>query len=201
MNNQTKTLLRIDASARTENSVSRQLGDRLENAISSGSPSPHITKRDVAEGLPFVNEAWIAANFTPDADRTAEHRNALSLSDALVEQLKAADTIILTTPIYNFGVPATLKAWVDMIARVVLTFRYTENGPVGLLENKRAYIVIASGGTPVGSDIDYASGYLRHIMGFIGITDVTIVAADQIMKNEDNALCARAEIDALAVAV
>ena len=201
MNNQTKTLLRIDASARTENSVSRQLGDRLENAISSGSTDLHITKRDAAEGLPFVNEAWISANFTPDADRTAEHRNALSFSDALVEELKAAHTIILTTPIYNFGVPATLKAWVDMIARVGLTFRYTENGPVGLLENKRAYIVIASGGTPVGSDIDYASGYLRHIMGFIGITDVTIIAADQIMKNEDNALCARAEIDALAVAV
>jgi FMN-dependent NADH-azoreductase len=200
MNNQTKTLLRIDASARRENSISRQLGDRLENAISTGSPYPRITKRDVAEGLPFVNEAWIAANFTPDADRTAEHRDALSLSDALVEELKAADTIILTTPIYNFGVPATLKAWIDMIARVGLTFRYTENGPVGLLENKRAYIVIASGGTPIGSDIDYASGYLRHIMGFIGITDVTIIAADQIMKNEDNGLRARAEIDALAVA-
>jgi FMN-dependent NADH-azoreductase len=200
MSNQTKTLLRIDASARRENSISRQLGDRLENAISTGSPDPRITKRDVAEGLPLVNEAWIVANFTPDEDRTAEHHKTLSLSDALVEELKAADTIIFTTPIYNFGVPATLKAWIDMIARVGLTFRYTENGPVGLLENKRAYIVIASGGTPIGSDIDYASGYLRHIMGFIGITDVTIIAADQIMKNEDNALRARAEIDALAVA-
>ena len=199
MNKQTKTLLRIDASARTENSVSRQLGDRLENTISTGLSDLQIRKRDVAKGLPFVDEEWIAANFTPDTDRTAEHRKALSLSDALVEELKAADTIILTTPIYNFGVPATLKAWVDMIARVGLTFRYTENGPIGLLENKRAYIVIASGGTPVGSDIDYASGYLRHIMGFIGITDVTIIAADQITKNEDNALRARAEIDALAV--
>ena len=92
---------------------------------------------------------------------------------------------MISTPIYNFGIPASLKAWIDQIARAGLTFNYTPNGPVGLMEGKRAVIAIASGGTQVGSDIDWASSYLRHIMGFIGITDVEFVAADQLMVDAD----------------
>ena len=121
------------------------------------------------------------------------------MSGALIEEIKAADVIVIGVPIYNFGVPASLKAWVDQIARAGVTFRYTENGPQGLLDGKRAIIALASGGTAIGSDIDFASDYLRHIMGFIGITEVEIVAADQMMMNGEGALSkAAAQIDALA---
>ena len=86
-------------------------------------------------------------------------------------------------PVYNFAIPASLKAWVDLIARARRTFRYTEAGPEGLLKGKKAYLVVASGGVPVGSDYDFATGYLRHVLGFVGITDVTIIAADQQMMD------------------
>ena len=95
--------------------------------------------------------------------------------------------------IYNFGVPAALKAWIDQIARAGVTFKYTENGPVGLLDGKRAIIAVASGGTEVGSEIDFATGYMRHIMGFIGIHDVEVVAADQLMLDADAANSKAAE--------
>lgn len=198
MSSQIRNLLRVDASARRDNSISRQLGDRLEKALSATLPVPQTTKRDLAKGLPLIDENWVAANFTPDEDRTEAHHDALALSNALVDELKAADAILITTPIYNFGVPAALKAWIDLVARARLTFRYSENGPVGLLEGKRAFVVIASGGTPVGSDIDFASGYLRHVLGFMGITDVEVIAADELMKDPNRALAAQARVDALA---
>ena len=89
--------------------------------------------------------------------------------------------LVIGLPIYNFSVPAAMKAWIDQIARVGVTFNYSENGPVGLMKKKRAIILLASGGTKVGSDIDFASEYMKHILGFIGITDVTIIAADALM--------------------
>ena len=106
----------------------------------------------------------------------------------MVAELEAADTIVIGVPIYNFGVPAALKAWVDMVCRARRTFAYTENGPVGLLDNKKAFLVIASGGTDSGSEIDFATGYLRHVLGFIGIHDVTIVDASGLMKDVDASL-------------
>ena len=139
------------------------------------------------------------ANFTPAEQRNEEQKAALAESDALVAELRAADVLIIGVPIYNFGIPAALKAWVDMVARARLTFRYTENGPVGLLKGKRVYLVVASGGTAVGSEIDFATGYLRHMLGFLGIDDVHIVAADRLMaRGEEEAVRnARAQIDRL----
>jgi FMN-dependent NADH-azoreductase len=139
----------------------------------------------------LLGAAWLAANFTLADDRTDVQRETLALSDSLITEIKQADTIVIGSPVYNFSVPAVLKAWIDQIARVGVTFKYTPDGPVGLLSGKRAIIVIASGGTPVGSNIDYASGYLKHIMGFIGITDVTIIAADAL-GNDANAKIAAA---------
>jgi FMN-dependent NADH-azoreductase len=112
---------------------------------------------------------WVTANFTPPEERGEAERAALAESDALVAELKAADVLVIGVPIYNFGIPAALKAWVDLVARARVTFRYTEQGPVGLLTGKRAYLAVASGGTPVGSAIDFATGYLRHVLGFLGI--------------------------------
>ena len=112
----------------------------------------------------------------------------LAASDALVEELRGADVVVIGSPIYNFGVPAALKAWVDMIARARLTFRYTPEGPRGLLDGKKAYVVIASGGVPVDSPVDFATPYLRQALRFVGITDVDVIAADQLNKAGDDSI-------------
>lgn len=177
-------ILRIDASARKTGSITRSLADEaIERLAELG--AVNLTNRDVATGMPFVDEDWISSNFTPVDERTNAHKAKLTLSDSLVNELKNTDTLIISSPIYNFGIPATLKAWVDMICRVGMTFKYTENGPVGLLEGKRAIILVASGGTAVGSPIDFATPYLKQVMAFIGITDVTFIAADALGRNAD----------------
>lgn len=189
------TLL-IHASGRQAGSTSRQLLAEVRTDLAAA--GENIVERDLATtAIPFVDEAWIKANFTAEEDRTDGDRAALALSDSLVAELKGADQIVIALPVYNFSVPAVLKAWIDQVARARVTFKYTENGPVGLLEGKRALIVMVSGGTPAGSDIDFASAYLRHILGFIGITDVTLAAADRIMADADAAVeRARTGIDA-----
>lgn len=191
----TQTVLRIDASARRTGSESRKLADRIIERLA---PNILIT-RDLMQAPPVIDEAWLAANWTPEADRSDAQRETLALSDQLISEIKAADTLVISTPIYNFGIPASLKAWVDQIARAGITFNYSPNGPIGLMQGKRAIIAIASGGTQVGSDIDWASDYLKHIMGFIGITDVEFVAADQLMVDADASHAkADAALDALA---
>jgi len=191
----TKTVLHIDASARLVGSVSRTLSS---DAVKKLNPAQVLT-RDLATALPQINETWVNANFTPADDRDAVQRDTLTLSDQLVDELRQADTIVIGTPVYNFSVPASLKAWIDLVARAGETFRYTENGPEGLLTGKRAVIVIATGGTAVGSEIDFASGYLRHMLGFMGITDVEIIAADRIGADAEAAeKSARDAIAALA---
>ncbi|MEQ8822949.1 MAG: NAD(P)H-dependent oxidoreductase [Filomicrobium sp.] len=179
------TILRVDASPRGADSVSRQLGDELIAGLLREDPSAKVVSRDVAGGYTAVDADWIGANFTDDAARTAEQRAKLAGSDELVAELQSAGTLVITTPIYNFGIPAALKSWIDLIARARLTFRYTASGPVGLLEGKRAFIVVTSGGTPIGSDIDFATGYLKHILGFVGIKDVTVVDAGGLGGDAD----------------
>ncbi|QJB70083.1 FMN-dependent NADH-azoreductase [Parasphingorhabdus halotolerans] len=181
---QSNSILRIDASARKSGSSSRRLTDSVIEKLAPET----VTIRDLTDGVSFVTEDWVNANFTDEADRTHAQKAELAYSDALVEELVAADTLVIGTPIYNFGVPAALKAWIDMIARARKTFHYTANGPEGLLTGKKAYVLVASGGTEMGSAIDFASGYLRHVLGFVGITDVTFIAADQQMVKGDAAL-------------
>jgi FMN-dependent NADH-azoreductase len=181
-------VLHLDASSRYQGSVSRTLSGKFVETLHSEMQEPVVRHRDVAAGLPFVDADWIGANFTPAEQRSEQQQQRLAQSDALVAELAAADVIVIGTPVYNFSIPASLKAWVDLVARAGLTFRYTENGPVGLLKGKKAYVIIATGGTPVGSDIDFASGYLRHLLGFIGIDDVTIIGADRLMQQADTAL-------------
>lgn len=173
-------ILEVSASGRSRDSVSRMLGADLIDALEARHGNIELQRRDLSRGMPFVDEAWIEANFTAPEDRSAAQRAALAESDALVAELQAADVLVIGTPIYNFGIPAALKAWVDMIARARLTFRYTEDGPVGLLDGRKAYVVIASGGVPVDSAVDFATPYLRHALGFIGIRDVEVIAADQL---------------------
>lgn len=193
-----RNILHIDASARQAGSVSRELSQHLVDALSDA--ETQVTKREIGlTPLPLISETWVGANFTPEENRSDSQKQALELSDTLIDELEAADTLVLGVPIYNFGVPAAFKAWVDLIARARKTFKYTETGPVGLLEGKKAYVVIASGGTQSGSEIDFATPYVRHVLGFVGIHDVTIIAADQLMSTGDEKLnTARAQIAAVA---
>ena len=175
-------VLRVDASGRQTGSVSRALADRVVAHLSAGASGPEIIRRDLSRKPPaFVDASWIEATFTPPGQRLDSHRQALAASDEMADELQRADVVVIATPVYNFGVPATLKAWVDMVARAGVTFRYTEGGPVGLLQDKRAILVVVSGGTAVDSNTDFATPWLRHVLGFLGIREVGIVAADQLM--------------------
>jgi FMN-dependent NADH-azoreductase len=191
-------ILRVDASARREGSVTRALTDRLIGTLCAQRPDAAVTVRDLADGVPLLDEGWVGANFTDPAERNQAQQDALAQSDALVAELKAADVLVIGAPVYNFGVPAALKAWIDQVARARVTFRYTEAGPVGLLEGKRAYVIAASGGTQAGSDIDFATPWLCHVLGFLGIKDVTVIAADRQMADSEARLRAESRIDAMA---
>jgi len=181
-------ILRIDSSARYQDSVSRQLTDELIEKLKEKHTDASVTVRDVAKGLPFVDEAMVTAYNTPDEARTQEQQKILQPSNELAEELQSADTIIIGAPIYNFSVPASLKAYIDLVARAGLTFAYTSEGPKGLLPDRKTYLVVTSGGTPVGSDIDFTSTYLKHVLSFIGITDVEIFAADSLARTGSDKL-------------
>ena len=188
-------ILRIDASARNSGSTTRQLTDQLVARLVEQGYGAAVTQRDLALTPPaLLTENWVGANFTDDAERNDDQRAALALSDELIAELEAADTIVIGVPVYNFGIPAALKAWVDLIARARRTFRYTETGPEGLHKGKKAYLVVASGGVPVGSDYDFASRYMLQLLGFVGITDVQIIAADQQMVDGEAIARATASI-------
>lgn len=196
----TLNILKIDSSGRKAGSVSRQLSTRLVARIASETEAS-VNERDVASGLPAVTEGWIGSNFTPKGDRSDEQAALLELSDQLIAELRKADILVIGMPIYNFGMPAALKAWVDLVCRAGETFQYGENGPEGLLQNKRAVVTVASGGVPVGSPMDHATTYLTQVLNFIGITDITYVSATGLAMDPDAAMkTAEAEIDELDVA-
>lgn len=188
------TILHIDASARHQGSVTRDLSARIVAKLGG-----RVIRRDLSEPLPHINEAWVHASFTPADQRNDMQAATLALSDTLIEEMKDADTVVIGLPVYNFGVPAALKAWVDLVARAGVTFKYADTGPVGLLSGKRAVLAVATGGTPVGSDIDFATDYMKHVLGFIGIDDVTVIAAERVQTQGDQALAtAKEEIEKLA---
>tara|TARA_R110002124_G_scaffold95963_7_gene240290 strand:- start:37 stop:621 length:585 start_codon:yes stop_codon:yes gene_type:complete len=191
------TFLKIDASILGDASVSRQLTARLQERLAG--PDDRVIARDLGAGLPAIDGAWMSAIYTPAENRTPEQAETTRLAETLLEELRAADTLIIGLPVYNFGIPAALKTWFDLLARKGETFRYTQAGPEGLLTGKRAIIALSSGGTELGGPVDFASGYVRHMLGFFGITDVTFVAADQMAVDADAALArAHQAVDALA---
>ncbi|MDJ0916856.1 MAG: NAD(P)H-dependent oxidoreductase [Woeseiaceae bacterium] len=188
-------ILEISASGRTQGSLTRRLTGELVDALADRPGDTNVTRRDLAAGLNFVDDQWIGANFTAPEDRSDEQRATLAESDAMVNELRAADVVVIGAPMYNFSVPAVLKAWIDMIARAGLTFRYTESGPEGLLKGKKAFVVIATGGVPIDGAADFATPYLRHAFSFLGIDDVEIISASQAGKSAGEALdAARTQI-------
>lgn len=167
-------ILRIDSSARTDGSISRALADK----VVAKHADTTVTTRDLAQGIPHLDAAWTAATFTPPEARSANDNAALALSDQIVAEVQAADLIVISAATYNFSIPSTLKAWVDHLARAGVTFRYREDGtPEGLLTGKRVIVVTASAGTPVGAPHDFVTPYLKHILGFMGISDVEFISA------------------------
>ncbi len=184
MNNPIR-ILRLDASANPGDSISRRLGDRLIERMRLGGNEIELLERDLNQGLSFIDSDWIAANFTAGESRDATQKQRLELSDTLLAELKWADHVVITTPMYNFGVPATLKAWIDLVCRAGLSFRYTKNGPEGLLKGKSADIVITTGGAALGSPVDFVSAYLKQVMSFIGIDQVEIFGADRMNVDAD----------------
>ena len=176
------TLLKIDVSPRGDASYSRQLGSTFLQAWQAANPGASVTTRDLAKNQPtFVDLQWIAGAFTPPEHLTDEHKGALKLSDEIIAEAQAADTILITTPIYNFQTPAVLKAWIDHLVRVGVTVNYTAEGPVGLLKGKKVVVIVAGAGTydkgTPAESYDHLSPYLRFIFGFIGLTEVEILLA------------------------
>jgi len=194
-------ILYITASIRGEESVSRKLGRKLVNRLIVEHDASVTTRDLAANDVPYVSAERFEANLTPKDERTPEQTELARFADTLIEELQAADIIVFATPVYNFGVPATVKAWADLVARAGTTFDYTQSGPVGRLEGKKAYITAASGGTPMGSDMDFMSNWLTFFLGFLGIKDVELVAADGIMGEdaEEKIAAAHDRIDSLGV--
>jgi len=188
MNGSNRTILRIDASMRRQKSVSRMLADEMVAALGARKSSVNVINRDLAAGIGIVNAAWIEAERTSEENRTSDQRALLTQSDALVAELQAADDIVIATPIYNFSVPAALKAWIDLICRDKITFTYENDTPRGLLSNKRATVIVTSGGTLADKDIDFTTSYIRHILGFIGVDDVTMIDVTGLSKNRNDVI-------------
>lgn len=182
------TILHLNSSGRRNGSASRQLSAALVEKLIAQNPGARVIERDAATDAEFLDEDWVVANFTQAEERSTQQGARLQYSQTLVEEVQVADIIVIGTPVYNFSISGALKAWIDQICRPGLTFRAEPDGFVGLLENKKVFLVVTSGGTEVNGPIDFATGYMLHILGFLGITDVTVIAADTMVMNPERAL-------------
>lgn len=189
-----KTLLQLNTSLFSDQGQSSQLANQFVSTWRENHSDAKVVVRDLArEPVPHLDGArFLAFLAAPDA-RTPEQQAVVSYSDALIEELKSADVIVLGLPMYNFGIPSTLKAYFDHIARAGATFRYTENGPEGLLKGKKAYIFAARGGRYLGTPLDTQTSYVRDFLRFIGIADVEFVYAEGLNMGEDSKAGALAE--------
>ncbi|MDB4184436.1 NAD(P)H-dependent oxidoreductase [Alphaproteobacteria bacterium] len=189
-------ILFYKTSPKNEGSISTELGEYLVNRLSKEG-NTNVSKRQLDQ-VPFINQQIINGLYINDNEKTLEQLEAFKISDAIVKDVYENDTIIISTPIYNFAAPAVLKAWADLVARLNKTFQYTDNGPVGLLKNKKAYIVVSSGGTKIGSEIDFFTPWMRFFLNFIGIKDVTFISADQLMSDDGSKIIqAKSQINEL----
>ena len=180
-------IYQIDSSARKEGSTSRALAKKLLDKIKS--PEDEIIYRDLNEEMVFVSGLTESGMNIEKKDQTDHHRKMFELSDQLVKELKESDIIIISAPIYNYGPPATLKAWADLAARVGETFKFKPNGRrEGLLKNKKAYLVITSGGTKLNSKEDFLTPWLKFILNFFGIDKVETSNADEMALNYEKSI-------------
>ena len=180
-------IYQIDSSARKEGSTSRALAKKLLDKIKK--PEDEVIYRDLDDEMVFVSGLTESGMKIEEKDRNEHHKKMFELSDKLVSELKDSDIIIISAPIYNYGPPATLKAWADLAARVGETFRFKPDGRrEGLLSNKRAFLVITSGGTKLDSNEDFLTPWLKFILNFFGIEKVDVVSADQMALDYEKSI-------------
>ena len=180
-------IYQIDSSARKEGSTSRALAKRLLDKIKK--PNDEVIYRDLNEEMVFVTGLTESGMNIDEKDQNENHKKMFELSDKLVKELKESDVIIISAPIYNYGPPATLKAWSDLAARIGETFKFKPNGRrEGLLKNKRAYLIITSGGTKLNSKEDFLTPWLKFILNFFGIDKVDTISADQMALDYEKSI-------------
>ncbi|HJV53989.1 MAG TPA: NAD(P)H-dependent oxidoreductase [Noviherbaspirillum sp.] len=181
------TLLQINASMFSNDGQSSRLSGQFVSAWREAHPQGKVVVRDLAAApVPHLDAQRFGAFLSRPEERSAQQQAVLDFSDGLIEELRNADVIALGLPMYNFGVPSALKAYFDHVARAGVTFRYTENGPVGLLKGKKAYIFATRGGVYAGSALDTQTGYVRDFLRFIGIDDVDFVYAEGLNMGEES---------------
>ncbi|EPJ91483.1 MULTISPECIES: FMN-dependent NADH-azoreductase [Pseudomonas] len=172
-------VLIIESSARQQDSFSRQLTRQFISQWQAAHPADQVTVRDLALApVPHLDASLLGGWMKPEGQRNADEQISLQRSNELTDELLAADVLVLAAPMYNFAIPSTLKAWLDHVLRAGVTFKYTETGPQGLLVGKKAYVLTARGGLYAGSTSDHQEPYLRQVMAFIGIHDVTFIHAE-----------------------
>ena len=198
------TLLQINTSINNGSGQSSQLALAFVAAFIKRNPNTNIVVRDVAaaEPVPHLDAERFGAFITKPEERSVAQQTVVAYSDTLINELQRADVIVLGLPMYNFGVPSQLKAYFDHIARAGVTFKYTDQGPVGLFTGKKAYVFAARGGVYAGTPLDTQTGYVRDFLRFIGITDVIFVYAEGLaispQSKEAGLARAVAEIELLA---
>ncbi|KIU44388.1 MULTISPECIES: FMN-dependent NADH-azoreductase [Pseudomonas] len=179
-------VLIIESSARLQDSVSRQLTRDFTSQWQAANPADQISVRDLAlNPVPHLDSHLLGGWMKPEAQRSAEEVQALARSNELTDEVLAADVLVLAAPMYNFTIPSTLKAWLDHVLRAGITFKYTPTGPQGLLTGKRAYVLTARGGIHAGAGSDHQEPYLRQVMAFIGIHEVTFIHAEGLNMGGD----------------
>jgi FMN-dependent NADH-azoreductase len=179
-------VLVIESSARQQDSVSRQLTQEFISQWKAAHPADEITVRDLAVNpAPHLDATLLGGWMKPAEQRNETEQAALDRSNLLTDELLAADVVVLAAPMYNFAIPSTLKAWFDHVLRAGVTFKYGETGPQGLLVGKRAFVLTARGGIYTGSAMDHQEPYLRQVLGFVGIHDVTFVHAEGLNMGGD----------------
>jgi FMN-dependent NADH-azoreductase len=181
-------ILQINASARREGANSTRLANAIVDRLKAANPNAQVTLRDLAVTThPMLDEAALGALFTPADQRTPEQAARVALDDALITEIQAHDTVVLGVPMYNFGIPAQLKNWIDAIARAGVTFRYTEAGPEGLIKGKTVYLALARGGRYRDTDKDAQVPYLKNVLGFLGMTDLRFIYAEGLAMGPEGA--------------
>lgn len=197
-----KNILIVQSSLNEAQSQSNQLANQLVSALQQQGDYTTVIRDLVSSPLPHLNKPEMAAWMTPSEDRTSEEVELNALSNELITELQHSDTIIVPMPLYNFSVPSTFKAWIDRVARAGITFQYTENGPQGLLTNKKVYVIATRGGIYKGTEKDSQTQYLNDVFSFLGMNNIEFIYAEGLnMQGGENRFeAAKDSINALSLA-
>ncbi|WP_321347293.1 FMN-dependent NADH-azoreductase [Halopseudomonas oceani] len=197
-----KKILVVQSSARQDGSLTREYTAQLVNQIQAANPGSWVVTRDLgAEPVPHLDSSLLGGWMKPTDEQTDAEKDAAARSDILIDELLASDIVVIGSSMYNFGIASTLKSWFDHVLRAGRTFKYTENGPVGLTEDRKVYVVTARGGRYAGTSIDFQEPYVRQLLGFIGIKDVEFINVEGQALGPEEAAKGRAEAEEVLAAI